>query len=163
MFETRGGSVPPRRATLAEVDRLQEIAATAYGRYVARIGREPAPMTADYVEAVTAGATWVVERDGLLAGFVVVRSRQGHLLLESLAVAPEFHGAGIGVRLLALADERARALRLPEIRLYTNEVMTEVFTFYTAHGYDVTHRTTEDGYRRVYFRKPVSARPQRRE
>jgi GNAT superfamily N-acetyltransferase len=42
----------------------------------------------------------------------------GYLLLEHVAVLAA-QGRGIGVRLLALAEDRARSFRLPEIRLYT--------------------------------------------
>lgn len=42
-----------------------------------------------------------------------------------------------------------------EIRLYTNEAMTENLTFYPAHGYHETTRGLQDGYRRVYFSKSI--------
>jgi GNAT superfamily N-acetyltransferase len=49
----------------------------------------------------------------------------GYLLLDNVAVLPAAQGRGIGARLLALADEQARSLGLGEIRLYTNEAITE--------------------------------------
>jgi len=33
--------------------------------------------------------------------------------------------------------------------------MTENLTYYPPHGYHETHRTTQDGYRRVYFVKTM--------
>jgi len=58
--------------------------------------------------------------------------------------------------LLDLAEQHARRLRLSEIRLYTNEAMTENVAYYARHGYVETHRAEQDGFRRVFFRKPVA-------
>lgn len=49
----------------------------------------------------------------------------------------------------------ARAAGLSQIRLYTNEAMTENLAYYPRHGYRETHRGIEDGYRRVYFTKVI--------
>jgi GNAT superfamily N-acetyltransferase len=68
---------------------------------------------------------------------------------------PAAQGRGIGARLLDLAEDRARGLGLPEIRLYTNEAMTENLAYYPRHGYTETHRAEEDGFRRVYFRRSL--------
>jgi GNAT superfamily N-acetyltransferase len=57
--------------------------------------------------------------------------------------------------LLALAEEQARGLGLGEIRLYTNEAMTENLAYYPRHGYAETHRAEQDGFNRVFFRKPI--------
>jgi hypothetical protein len=58
-----------------------------------------------------------------------------------------------GARLLALAEEYARSLGLPEVRLYTNQAMIENLVYYSRHGYIETHRAQQDGFRRVFFRK----------
>jgi hypothetical protein len=55
----------------------------------------------------------------------------------------------------ALRAGNTRRLRLPEIRLYTNEAMTENLAYYPRRGYTETHRAAEDGFNRVFFRKPV--------
>jgi GNAT superfamily N-acetyltransferase len=51
-----------------------------------------------------------------VTGFIILISRPGYLLLENVAVLPAAQGRGIGARLLALAEDRARAFRVPEIR-----------------------------------------------
>jgi GNAT superfamily N-acetyltransferase len=38
-------------------------------------------------------------------------------------------GRGIGARLLDLAEDHARSLHLGEVRLYTNEAMTENLSY----------------------------------
>ena len=142
-----------RLATEADAPALRSIAVAAYQDYVPRIGRAPAPMTADYAAAARRGQAWAAIADGQLAGFIVLIPQPGYLLLENVAVLPAAQGRGIGARLLALAEERARSLHLPEIRLYTNEAMTENLTYYPRHGYTQTHRAQQDGFHRVFFRK----------
>ena len=144
-----------RRAGPGDVDALRAIAAAAYQKYVPRIGRNPAPMTADYAQAVRDQQAWAATENGDIAGFVILVPRPGYLLLENVAVLPAAQGHGIGARLLALAEDHARSLGLSEVRLYTNEAMTENLAYYPRHGYTETHRAEQDGFRRVFFRKPI--------
>jgi GNAT superfamily N-acetyltransferase len=105
-----------RLADQNDVDVLRRIAVAAYGHYITRIGRPPAPMTADYAQPVRDGQAWVAEEDGQVAGFVVLVPQPGHLLLEKVAVLPAAQGRGIGARLLTLAEDQARRPGLPEVR-----------------------------------------------
>jgi GNAT superfamily N-acetyltransferase len=149
-----------RPAGEADVPVLREIAVAAYGQYVPLIGRKPAPVTADYAAAVRSGQAWVAVAagaDGGVQGLIVLIRHPGFLLLENVAVVPAAQGRGIGARLLAFAEEQARAQRLAEIRLYTNEAMTANLAYYPRHGYTETHRAQEDGFRRVFFAKQLGA------
>ena len=148
--------VTVRLAAPAEAVTLHAIAREAYQRYVPRIGREPAPMSADYGAAVRDGQAWVAVDQGQVIGFAVLIAEPGHLLLKNLAVRPSRQGGGAGSRLLALAEDEARRLRLAEIRLYTNEAMTENLAYYPRRGYAETHRAEQDGFRRVFFRKHIA-------
>lgn len=112
-------------------------------------------MTADYPAAARGGQTWVAVVDGEVTGFIILIFRPGYLLLENVAVLPAAQGRGIGARLLALAEDHARTLHVPEIRLYTNAAMTENLAYYPRHGYTETHQAHQDGFRRVFFRKRV--------
>src|SRR5437868_5608533 len=112
-------------------------------------------MTADYAQAVRGGQAWAAVEDGQIAGFVILVPQDGYLLLDNVAVLPAAQGRGIGARLLGLAEEHARAFGLGEIRLYTNEAMTENLAYYPRHGYTETHRAEQEGFRRVFFRKRV--------
>ncbi len=78
---------------------------------------------------------------------------EDHLLLEDVAVAPQAQGLGVGGRLLWLAEEQACARGLREVRLYTNEAMTENLAYYLRRGYSETHQATQNGFRRVFFTK----------
>ena len=142
-----------RFATEADAPALARIAVAAYQHYVPRIGRAPAPMTADYPAAVRRGQAWVAALDREVAGFIILIPRPGYLLLDNVAVLPAAQGQGIGARLLALAEDHARALHVPEIRLYTNAAMTENLAYYSRQGYTETHRAHQDGFHRVFFRK----------
>jgi len=46
-----------------DLDAVRDLAAAAYELYVERIGRPPAPMTADYAAAIRAGELWVAEEN----------------------------------------------------------------------------------------------------
>lgn len=91
-----------------------------------------------------------------LVGAIVFWPRDGHLYIDNIAVHPDAQGSGVGVALLALADEECRAAGLFELRLYTNEVMAENVGFYTRRGWIETHRAVENGYRRIYFRRTLA-------
>jgi ribosomal protein S18 acetylase RimI-like enzyme len=112
-------------------------------------------MTADYAAALTHSRVWVLLSDDAMVGALVTEDREDHLLLETVAVAPTAQGRGYGALLLDRAERDAAELGLPEVRLYTNEAMTENLTFYPRHGYRETARAVEDGFRRVYFSKAV--------
>jgi ribosomal protein S18 acetylase RimI-like enzyme len=113
-------------------------------------------MTADYAQKVRNQQAWAAIENGDIAGFVILIPQPGSEVLDNVAVLPAAQGRGVGTRLLALAEDHARSLGLSEIRLYTNEAMTENLAYYTRHGYAETHRAEQDGFHRVFFRKPVS-------
>ena len=112
-------------------------------------------MAADYSVIVAQRRCWVVEDDGRISGMVQTAPMAGYLEVETIAVAPEAQGQGIGGRLLEFAEEQARAAGLPEIRLYTNEAMTENLEYYPRRGFHEVGRAAQHGYRRVFFARPV--------
>jgi ribosomal protein S18 acetylase RimI-like enzyme len=113
-------------------------------------------MTTDYARAVREGQVWVAVDNGLIVGLAVLILQPDHLLLDNIAVSPSAQGRGIGTRLLVLAEDHARRRGLGEVRLYTNEAMTENLAYYLRRGYGETHRAEQDGFRRVFFRKVVT-------
>jgi ribosomal protein S18 acetylase RimI-like enzyme len=142
-----------RPALPSEVDEIRSIARAAYAGYVERIGREPEPMTVDYAAEVAAGRVRVAVDGVRLVGFVVLVVAEGHLFVDNLAVAPADQGRGLGGQLLLHAEAVAMSLGLDELRLHTNEAMTENLDRYLRHGFAETHRATEHGYHRVFFSK----------
>jgi N-acetylglutamate synthase-like GNAT family acetyltransferase len=144
-----------KRATAADLPGIQQLMVDAYTKYIERIGRPPAPMTADYAAALEHSRVWVLEDHAAIIGALVTEDRTDHLLLETVAVSPGVQGSGYGRLLLERAERDAVELGLTEVRLYTNEAMTENLSFYPRHGYRETGRATNDGFRRVYFSKTV--------
>ncbi len=144
-----------RRASAADLTAIRQLIDDAYTKYIERIGRPPAPMTADYAAALEHSRVWVLESGDAIVGALVTEERADYLLLETIAVAPGAQGSGYGRLLLDRAECDAAELGLTEVRLYTNEAMTENLTFYPRHGYRETGRAVQDGYRRVYFSKTV--------
>lgn len=116
-------------------------------------------MDADFTVALDDSRVWVIENDGVLVAVLVVEHHEDHVLIDTVTVAPGAQGHGYGVRLLDRAESDARELGLTEVRLYTNEAMTENLTYYPKRGYRETGRRTEHGYHRVYFGKEISPAP----
>ena len=148
-----------RPATGADHAAIHHLIASAFEKYVGRIGRRPAPMDADFTAALDASRVWVVEQSGRVQAVLVLELRDDHVLIDTVAVHPEAQGRGHGARLLRRAESQARDIGLTEVRLYTNEAMSENLAYYPRQGYQETGRRTEDGFRRVYFRKRISPAP----
>ena len=142
-----------RRATATDAPAIAQLAEAAYEKYVERIGRRPAPMDADYAALIDSANVWVLTRDGHLVGSLVTIVNDDHLLLDSIAVAPDAQGSGYGALLLHRAEDDAQEAGLTEVRLLTNAAMTENIAMYPRFGYVETHRGGQDGFRRVFFRK----------
>ncbi|GCB50628.1 GNAT family N-acetyltransferase [Streptomyces sp. NL15-2K] len=105
-----------RPATAADVPAVKAVTGAAYHPYIERIGTVPVPMEADHAANVAAGRVFVTGDP--VVGLVVIEAYDDHLFLDSIAVHPDAHGRGVGRRLLEFVDARARALGLPEVRLY---------------------------------------------
>ena len=142
-----------RRATAADVVPIRDLVAAAYGKYVALIGRTPIPMLTDYAAAVRDHDVWVLDSEGTVVGVIELAGRDNHLWLDNVAIAPEWQGRGLGRWLLGHAEAEAQRLRLPEIRLLTNERYVENIAIYTRYGYRETHREPHLGTDLVYFAK----------
>ncbi|MFJ4684093.1 GNAT family N-acetyltransferase [Streptomyces sp. NPDC091377] len=140
-----------RPAVAADVPAVKAVTDAAYHHYIARIGLIPQPMEADHAAEVAAGLVFVTGEP--VAGLVVVEARADHLFLDSIAVHPDAHGRGAGRRLLEFVDARARALGLPEVRLYTNALMWENQKLYPRFGYEVVERRVDGPYDRIHYRK----------
>ena len=145
-----------RLAHSADIATVTAIVNAAYSIYLTRIGKTPGPMRDDYKVLVEAGRVHVLEDQGEIVGLVVLIPEDGVMLLDNVAVSPQAQGRGHGVRLIAFAEEQARAAGHHAIRLYTQELMTENIVRYTRLGYVETHRAEEIELNRVYMTKPLT-------
>ncbi|MFV0136871.1 GNAT family N-acetyltransferase [Streptomyces sp. HMX87] len=140
-----------RPAGAVDVPAVKAVTDAAYHHYIARIGVVPAPMEADHGANVARGRVFVTGDP--VVGLVVVEACADHLFLDSIAVHPDAHGRGVGRRLLGFVDAHARALGLPEVRLYTNAMMWENQKIYPKYGYEPVERRVDGPYDRIHYRK----------
>lgn len=133
---------------------VQRIVDAAYEPWADAIGVRPLPLEADYGELIADGRVHVLE-NGEIDGLIVLRPLRGVLLVENVAVRPDRQGRGLGRRLMAFAEFRARSLHLPALRLYTNEKMVSNIGLYASLGYRETAREGIDGRRVVHMRKEL--------
>jgi ribosomal protein S18 acetylase RimI-like enzyme len=145
-----------RRARLDDLPAIEAVVQRAYSVYIDRIGRRPAPMDDDYHEKVVADEVYVAEAQGLVVGIVVLILARDHLVVENVAVDPNFQGRGIGRALMAHAERHAEHHDLDQLRLYTNAAMTENLGLYHRLGYREDDHRIEDGFDRVFFSKRLT-------
>ncbi|NMJ40070.1 GNAT family N-acetyltransferase [Roseomonas sp. JC162] len=142
-----------RLATPADAGEIREIVRAAYGRWVPLIGREPMPMRVDYDQALREHRFDLLQRGPRILALIETMLEPDHLWIENVAVRPELQGQGLGRRLLAHAEELARAARRPELRLLTNGDFGSNIALYERSGYAVTAREPFMGGTTVYMRK----------
>lgn len=144
------------RATPQDADGLSALARRAYQHYVPMLNAVPVPMSADYAAHVRDHDVWVLpwgaRQGGWLVASLVLMPNPDHLMIESIAVDPAEQGKGHGRMLLDWARQRARDLKLPEIRLYTNVLMTRNRAWYKRAGFAETHEEQRGDKRIVHMK-----------
>lgn len=135
---------------------IEACARAAYSKYTERIGREPAPMIADFGLAIRNGQVEILVTDDAAIGYVISFVRDDHLFIENVAIHPDHQGKGYASTLFGFLESKTHEAGLNGIELYTNEMMTENLGLYARLGFEETDRRTESGFNRVYFRKDLS-------
>ena len=149
----------PRRATASDAAAIRDLSRAAYAKWLPLIGREPRPMTADYVRAVIEHMIDLIEEQGQLVALIETVAQEDHLLIENVAVRPDQQGKGLGVLLLGHAEQLALAQGYPETRLYTNVAFASNVAFYARRGYDEYRREDiASGGVAVFMRKILKGR-----
>lgn len=134
------GAESLRHAAPGDLAAVQDVQRRAYAPNREILGVEPLPLLADYAEIFKTHEVWLAERDGVAAGVLILQEQDDHLLVWSVATAPQAQGLGLGRLLLAFAEQRAGELGRTELRLYTGERLTQNIAWYGRHGYAVTAR-----------------------
>lgn len=142
-------------ATTDDLEAVQSCARAAYAMYVARMGKEPAPMNADFLNQIKKRQVFVANSQGSFSGYVVFYPLANNMHLENIAVLPSYAGTGIGKKLIAFVEQQAKESGKQEVHLYTNETMTENLGMYSKLGYIEVERKQQMGFNRVFFRKSV--------
>ncbi|OLN86357.1 Mycothiol acetyltransferase [Colletotrichum chlorophyti] len=147
------------RADQTDVPAIQSMVRAAYTKYIPRIGKEPAPMKADYSKLIDSHIVYVVRHDesGETVGSIVLRHDPviATLHINNLVVDQAAQGRGFGRALMQCAEDVAREHGCGMLQLFTNVKMYENLVLYPKMGFAEIERRTEDGYERVYFRKEL--------
>jgi GNAT superfamily N-acetyltransferase len=146
-----------RRGRAADAAAIRELTRAAYAKWVPIIGREPKPMTADYALALQKHRFDLLCVEGKPVAVIETLVESDHLLIENVAVSPPFQGQGLGSRLMAQAEQIARAAGLTEIKLYTNKFFVENLRLYSRLGYHVDREEAFTGGIVVHMSKQVQA------
>jgi ribosomal protein S18 acetylase RimI-like enzyme len=136
MTEHGPSSCSIRRADPSDLAVIQQISGEAYiSAYVPALGYVPKPAQEDYGPRIERGEIWILESGGHEVGVAVLEERPDYLLVYSIAVKPSEQRQGHGRALLDFADQRAAAIGVHQIRLYTNSRMERNIALYRRHGY----------------------------
>jgi ribosomal-protein-alanine N-acetyltransferase len=94
-------------------------------------------------------ATWIAEEGGQMAGFAIVgwrmQGKEAVAYIQTLEVAPEQRGRGVGGELLRRLEGSAHDAGARVIRLHVDETNADAIRLYQAHGY-VCQGRSEDYY-----------------
>lgn len=102
-------------------------------------------------EKAKAEIAYAVEDGGNLAACIFLRPETECLYVGKLAVRPSAQGKGVGRRLLATAEEVARDLGLPALRLDTRIELVDNHSTFAAWGFAKTKERSHPGFTRVTF------------
>lgn len=144
-----------RQATPQDAAAIAGLTRAAYLKWVPVIGREPRPMEANYDEAVLKHRFDLLYVDGRLAALIETVKEADHLLIENVAVSPDFQSRGLGGRLLKHAEKLACDLGYGELRLYTNQKFASNVALYLHVGYRIDRETVGARGTTVYMSKTV--------
>ena len=103
------------------------------------------------MEKAKAEIAYAVENEGQLTGCIFLRPEADCLYVGKLAVLPSAQGRGIGRRLLDAAEETARDLGLPALRLETRIELVGNHSTFSAWGFEKTAEKSHPGFMRVTF------------
>lgn len=134
-----------RPATSDDVEIVTALTRAAYAKWIPVIGREPLPMKADYVVAIRDHRIDLLCNGPEVAALIEMIRRPRDVLIENVAVAPQFQKRGYGRRLLAHAETIATQGGLSEIRLYTNAKFETNLRLYEGLGYEVEREEAFQG------------------
>ena len=151
-----------RRAQSNDLASLVAMQAAAYAQNEILLGMTPAPLLADYADIIAGMETWVAEADLGFDGALVLDHRDGDTLIWSVAVHPRAQGSGLGRKLLAFAERRARENERDTIRLYTAEVYTSNVAWYLRAGFEIESKELYRGRTRVNMKKTIQTRGDRK-
>ena len=145
-----------RQATPQDAAAIAGLTRAAYTKWIPVIGREPKPMEANYDEAVLKHRFDLLYVDGTLAALIETVKEADHLLIENVAMSPDFQGCGLGGQLLKHVEKLACDQGYGELRLYTNKKFASNVELYLHVGYRIDRETVGARGTTVYMSKTVN-------
>ena len=146
----------PRRAGAEDAAAIDALHRAAYARNRAILGVEPIPLQTSARELLATMEVWLIERDGRLAGSLVLEPQAAAMLIWSVATAPEAQGKGLGDEMLDFAERRARELGLKRMTLYTGKKLADNVAWYERRGYATDRIETRPDRVIVHMSKPLA-------
>ncbi|WP_293856519.1 GNAT family N-acetyltransferase [uncultured Alsobacter sp.] len=144
-----------RRAVPADLGPVVALQQAAYAANRIVLGVEPLPLKADYAAILRDDEVWLAEDANGLTGVLVLQPRTDDLLIWSVAIDPRAQGTKLGNVLLGAAEDRARQLGRPIVRLYTGQKLTRNVAWYSRHGYLVERVEALADRTAVHMMKPL--------
>lgn len=129
-----------RSATSRDLSEVHLLTRRAYSGWEKVLGYPPQPVDDDHAPRITRGEVLVTCNEDKVVGVIAVEPGDDHDLIFNVAVDPDFQGIGIGRRLIAEAEDRARRRGTPTMRLYTNALMSTNIELYCNLGYSEVGR-----------------------
>lgn len=138
-----------REATEADAEAVASILRAAFEEFRGRLD-PPSSAHAETAETVrekmkTAGVILALAGEEA-AGCIFCQPGEGRLYFSRLAVLPTHRRQGLGRALIEQIEERARAMRLPRVRLGVRIALDRQRTYYERMGYRVVESATHPGY-----------------
>lgn len=154
------GSVPLRRATMADIAALEALKTAAYLPNEAISGVPSLPRMADYHSAVAQHEIWLVDGAagpaGPLDAALVLDIAPEAFTVWSIAVAPDAAGRKLGRALMDFAEARAAELGYDALLLYTNSRLADRIAWYERLGFRFSHHEEMADRRLTHLRKSLS-------
>ncbi|NKB86829.1 MAG: GNAT family N-acetyltransferase [Acidobacteria bacterium] len=123
-----------REAVASDATALAACIDAAYAHYEERIPDLPL-VSANCAEQIETNLVWVAEAEGAIVGALVLIPEDGFMRFANVAVHPDFRGAGLGSRLLDLAEFEAVGRGYTEMRLNTHVQMPDNARIYLRRGW----------------------------
>lgn len=141
-----------RKAELKDSTGLTDCMISAYRKYQDRMqGNRLPPMDVDYSIEIRDYPCWIVGRDEVIAGGLIMVFEKEYASIANIAVHPDYQGQGIGGLLMRFAETEAKEHGYFIMHLATHVLLSENISLYTHLGWLEYDRDDV----RVYMKKEL--------
>lgn len=149
-----------RQASASDRDEVLRLLRDAFAPYMSKLGRVVEADSFAWVpQTLDDGQVHAADGTGGIEGVLIEEPLGKALYVKVVAVRPGLQGKGLGSRMLAEIEARARARGFEALTLDTAEIMTDLLRLYGSHGFREVRRAPPDHGRddilRVFMRKEL--------